>query len=261
MYQTVLFSIEDHVAAITFNRPNQMNSFNDVMSEELAEITTMIKSDLSVRAVLLKGAGKLFMAGGDISFFQKKLDRMPEGVQKIVRALNMSILNLMKMKAPVVASVHGSVAGVGMSFMMAADLVIAATTTRFTMAYSGIGVSPDGGASYHLPRIVGSKKAMEWLLLSELFTAEEALKAGLINWAVSENELEMLTNQLILKLSKGPTQAFGQIKQLVNDTWEETLENQLAREGHAFEFCSTTTDFKSGVNCFLEKKQPEFVGE
>jgi 2-(1,2-epoxy-1,2-dihydrophenyl)acetyl-CoA isomerase len=144
MSDTMLFSITDHIATISFNRPAAMNSFDKQMGDELLVITDKVRADKSIRAVVLNGAGHLFMAGGDIRFFHENMDVMPEGVMHIVRALNASILNLTQMAKPVIASVHGSVAGVGMSLMMACDLAIAAENTKFTMAYSGIGISPDG---------------------------------------------------------------------------------------------------------------------
>ena len=180
---------------------------------------------------------------------------------KIVRTLNATIHNLMHMPKPVLASVHGSVAGVGISLMLATDLVIAAENTKFTTAYSGIGISPDGGCSFQLPRLVGAKKAMEWLLLSDIFDAYEAKNQGLINWVVSEDQLEKNTHKILTRLAKGPAQSYASIKRLVNSTWQETLSNQLEEEGRAFAACSVTQDFQSGVKGFLTKKQVEFVGK
>lgn len=261
MFETILYSVTDHLATIAFNRPESMNAFDNKMADELVLITDEIRANPSIRAVLLCGTGHLFMAGGDLKFFHDRLDTMPAGVMKIVRALNASILNLMQMPKPVLASVHGSVAGVGMSFLLASDLVIAANTTKFTMAYSGIGISPDGGASFHLPRLVGVKKAMEWLLLSEVFDAEEAKQCGLINWTVPDESLKEETQRILNRLANGPTQSYSQIKKLVNETWQTDLTAQLEKEGRAFEACSVTTDFKSGVTSFLQKKKPAFMGK
>ncbi len=260
MLETLLFSAKDHIATITFNRPAAMNCFNKQMADELRNITDQVRADHSIRAVLLNGAGKLFMAGGDIHFFHEALDAMPACVMEIVRALNASITNLMQMPKPVLASVHGSVAGVGVSLMAACDLVIAADNTKFTMAYSGIGVSPDGGASYNLPRLVGAKKAMEWILLPDLFDAQTAYTHGLINFIFPQDMLAEETQRLVTRLANGPTQSYSHIKRLMNETWSNTLETQLEREGRAFEACSTTTDFRTGVSSFVKKSKPEFVG-
>lgn len=261
MTETLLFSVKDRIATISFNRPNAMNSFDRQMADELEALTEQVRLDSSIHAVLLNGAGQLFMAGGDIRFFHDTLEQMPKGVMKIVRTLNASIINLMRMPKPVVASVHGSVAGVGVSLMMACDLVIAAEQTKFTMAYSGIGISPDGGASFNLPRLVGSKKAMEWLMLSDVFDAQTALTQGLVNWVVPGDKLAEETQKLLTRLAKGPTQSYAQVKRLVNTTWQNSLETHLEQEGVSFESCSATADFKAGVTGFLHKSKPEFVGK
>ncbi|MHB1948004.1 MAG: enoyl-CoA hydratase/isomerase family protein [Gammaproteobacteria bacterium] len=261
MLDTLLFSKTDDIATITFNRPKAMNCFNRAMADELEVITEKVRADTSIRAVVLNGAGGLFMAGGDIHFFHDKIGEMPADVMKIVRTLNASILNLTQMPKPVLASVHGSVAGVGVSLMMACDLVIAAEETKFTLAYSGIGITPDGGASFNLPRLVGPKKALEWIFLSDVFDAKTALLHGLINWVVPAEKLIEETQRLIMRLAKGPTQSYARAKQLVNETWKYGLETQLEQEGRAFEACSVTADFKAGVSGFLEKRRPEFVGK
>lgn len=261
MTETLLFSKQENMATITFHRPSAMNAFDGHMADELANITEMVANDDSIRAVLLNGSGRLFMAGGDIQFFYQQLDTMPAGVMKIIQALNVSITHLMTMQKPVLASVHGSVAGVGVSLMMACDLVIAAENTKFTMAYSGLGISPDGGASYNLPRIVGTKKAMEWLLFPDIFSAHEAKSHGLINWAVTEDQLENQTQYLMKRLANGPTKSYANTKNLVNQTWRHSFEEQLEIEAIAFESCTTSADFKSGVTHFIHKTKPVFLGK
>lgn len=260
MYETLLFSIKDSIATITFNRPDMMNAFDGRMADELEQVTEQVYLDDSIRAVLLNGSGHLFMAGGDIKFFCDRLGVMPAGVMKIVRTLNASIMNLMHMPKPVLASVHGSVAGVGISLMLACDLVVAAEHTKFTSAYSGIGISPDGGCSFQLPRLAGPKKAMEWLLLSDIFDAVEAKTHGLVNWVVPQDKLAEETQRILTRLTNGPTRSYKQIKKLVNSTWQNTIESQLEQEGRAFETCSATADFKAGVSGFLAKKRVEFKG-
>lgn len=261
MNHTVLFSVDNHIATIIFNRPLAMNTFDDVMADELEEITETTRLDNTIRAVLLKGAGQLFMAGGDIRFFYNNLANMPKNVKNIIRKLNIIITNLMYMPKPVVACVHGSVAGVGMSLMMACDLIIAAEKTKFTLAYSKIGITPDGGASFNLPRLVGNKKAMEWVLLSDIFDSKTAHLHGLVNWVVSDEKLEDETQRLLTRLAHGPTQSYARAKRLINETWQNSLETHLESEGRMFEECTTTMDFKAGVNNFLEKSQPEFIGK
>lgn len=255
---TLLYSLVDGIATITFNRPEAMNSFNKEMAEELEVLTNHVKSDAAIRALLLNGTGDLFMAGGDLRFFHEQLSSMPKGVMKIIRTLNASILNLMEMPKPVVASVHGSVAGVGMSFMLACDLVIAADNTKFTTAYSNIGITPDGGLTYHLSRLVGAKKAMEWLLLSGVFDATTAQSYGLINWVVAPEILREETRRVMQRLAVGPMQSYAHTKRLINSTWDHDLASQLELEALAFETCCATKDFGIGVKAFLQKKKPVF---
>ncbi len=261
MTETLLFSKQENIATITFNRPSVMNTFDARMADELAFVLKEVTNDDSIRAVLLNGAGHLFMAGGDIQFFHDHLDKMPTGVMEIINALNFSITQLMSMPKPVLASVHGSVAGVGVSLMMACDLVMAAENTKFTMAYSGLGISPDGGASYNLPRMVGAKKAMEWLLLSDIFNANEAKSYGLINWVVPPDQLKEQTSHLMQRLANGPTKSYANTKKLVNHTWQHALEKQLEIEGLAFKACTTSADFRSGVTNFMKKTRPVFLGK
>ncbi len=261
MSNLILMSIQNNVAIISFNRPEAMNSLNYEMAEELASITDQIIYDNTIRAVLLRGAGPLFMAGGDIRFFHQSLETMPKGVLKLVRCVNGSISNLLNTTKPVVACVHGSVAGIGMSFMMAADLVIAGENTQFTMAYSKLGISPDGGATYFLPRIVGYKKAMELALLSEVINAKQAQDLGLINWIAPENQLEENTIHILNKLTNGPTKAYALTKQLIRQSGHNSLEQQLEAEAASFSHLSQTVDFRTGVNSFLNKTKPEFVGK
>ena len=260
MYETFLYTVNDSIATITFNRPDAMNSFNVKMSDELKIITEEVKNNPAIRAVLLNGAGKLFMAGGDIQAFYSMLDQMPGAMYTIIQSLNTSIMNLMQMPKPVLASVHGSVAGVGLSFMMACDLVIAADNTKFTMAYSGIGISPDGGATFNLPRLVGTKKAMELILMSDLFDAHTAQTYGLVNWVVAPDKLAEETQRLLKRLAAGPTQSYMRAKKLVNEAWQNDLGKHLEIEGRAFTECTATRDFKTGVTGFIKKQKAEFIG-
>lgn len=260
MPKSVLLLIDKNIATITLNRPEAMNSFNQNVAKDLLEVTTDVRNNKSIRAVILNGNGPCFMAGGDIRMFNEMMDSMPKGVDEMIDLLHRSIANLMNMPKPVLACVHGSVAGAGVSLMMACDLVIAADDTKFTLAYSGIGMSPDGGATYNLPRLVGNKKAMEWLLLSDMFDAQTAQTFGLINWSVSSSELAQQSQKIISKLVRGPSHSFAHIKRLVNATWDHSLEKQLAEEGKAFADCTVSADFRIGVESFLQKKRPEFAG-
>lgn len=258
--QTILYEVSNNIATITFNRPTAMNALNPQMADELARVTEQTLLDKSIRAVLIKGAGELFMAGGDIRFFYDTLDTMPAEVLPVVRKVNASILNLIGMPKPVIACVHGSVAGIGLSFMLAADLVIAAEGTQFTTAYSKIGLTPDGGLSYTLPRLVGVKKAMELLLLANVFDANKAYELGLVNHLATQDTVFSEGDRLIQQLAQGPTNSYAKMKQLVHSSMTAGLAAQLEAEAHAFVAATVTEDFREGVAAFVTKAKPQFKG-
>lgn len=193
--------------------------------------------------------------------FHANLSRMPGMVAEMAGELHRAILALRGALKPVVASVHGAVAGAGMSLMAAADIVIAAADTRFTMAYSAIGASPDGGSTYFLPRLIGYQRTMELMLLSEPVAADTLLGMGLVNRVVPATELERATRDLISRLAKGPTRAYGETKTLVNQSFDRALAAQLDAEAQAFARCAATRDFGEGVAAFVEKRKPAFKGE
>ena len=174
--------------------------------------------------------------------------------------LHRAVLALREAAQPVIAAVHGAVAGAGMSLLAAADLAIAADGTKFSMAYSAIGTSPDGGSTWFLPRLVGARRAMELLLLSEPFDAATALRYGLVNRVVPVDELEAIAAQLARHLAGGPARAHAEIKALVNRSFETTLPAQLDAEAAAFARCAATRDFNEGVTAFVGKRKAKFEG-
>ena len=220
-----------------------------------------IQKDRAVRAVLLRGEGRVFCVGGDIKAFADNLDDMPGEIPNTMEVLNSLIVLMRNLAKPIVVSVHGAVAGVGLSFLMAADLAIAAESTQFTLAYANIGLTPDGGASYFLPRIVGQRRAMQLAMLPEKIGSKEALSLGLLNWVAADSELETMTMELIKKLAHGPTKAYGLMKRWINQSCHASLEDHLQSEIHAFTECTMTQDFRHGVEGFLNKKQAVFEGK
>jgi len=260
MSETVLYSVADGVATITLNRPQVLNALDPQMIVQLRAACERAEHDAAARAVVLRGAGPAFLAGGDVVYFRANLARMPTLVREGGTHLNHAVLALRRAPKPVLASVHGAVAGAGVSLMVAADLAIAAEGTKFTVAYSKIGTSPDGGATHFLPRLVGARRALELMLLSDAFDAQAALKLGLVNWVVSAEQLGSETEAIARRLALGPTQAFGEIKRLVNESPDQTLAAQLEAEIEAFARCAGTRDFAEGVTAFVEKRKPNFKG-
>lgn len=261
MNENVLYDLADGVATITFNRPQVMNALDATMIVRLREACEQAEHDDRARVILMRGAGPVFLAGGDVAAFHADLPRMPDMVPKIAGELHRAILALRRALKPVVASVHGVVAGAGMSLMAAADIVIAAADTRFTVAYSKIGTSPDGGSTFFLPRLVGYQRAMELMLLSETLDAETLRGMGLVNRVVPAAELESRTRELIASLAAGPARAYGETKTLANQAYDRSLAEQLAAEVQAFARCAGTRDFAEGVTAFVEKRKPVFKGE
>jgi 2-(1,2-epoxy-1,2-dihydrophenyl)acetyl-CoA isomerase len=258
--ELVTLTVENHIAVITFNRPEHMNALNREMIIHLNELTSQVKKDPYVRILVLRGLGEVFMAGSDLHEVNKDMDTMMSESSYLARQFNAATLALREMDKIVLACVHGLVAAQGMSLMLASDLVIASDKTRFSLGYCNIATSPTGGITMQLPRLIGNKKAMELLLLSEMFDAEKAEKMGLVNWVVPHAELSDYVYQIVERIKHGPTLAYMQTKFLVNSAWQNKLTSQLELEAESFVKTVSSRDFKTAVSAFLNKRQPEFEG-
>jgi 2-(1,2-epoxy-1,2-dihydrophenyl)acetyl-CoA isomerase len=261
----VLIDITDGIATVTLNRPQALNALDTAMAEALPAALSRCEEDPAVRAVVLRGAGDNFMAGGDIKMFGALL-KEPDGprrayFERLIHQVHYSILLLRRMPKPVVAAVKGAAAGFGVSLVLACDMALAADDAVFTLAYCQIGTSPDGGSTFHLPREVGRKKAMEIALLGDRFSATDAESAGIINRAVTSANLEAETAKLANRLAAGPTQAYGRTKQLLNAALDSSLETQLQAEAERFAASALTKDFAEGVTAFVGKRKPVFTGK
>lgn len=248
------------IATITINRPEVMNALNVPLAEALRDVALEIRDDARVRCVVLRGSGRAFIAGGDLASFAKDFEVADQVADKLLNALHVLVETLRNIDAPVIASVHGAVAGAGLSLMAACDLVIAAQGTRFMIAYDRIGASPDCGGTYFLPRLLGRNKAAQLMFLSETLDAEAALAAGLIYKVVAADDLETSTAELAIRLANGPTQAYGNYKRLVEKTYDRSLPEQLEAERNAFSANTRTADFREGVSAFLGKRPAQFKG-
>ncbi len=264
MPDSILLERAGPVATLTLNRPDALNTLDFAMMEALVSHTAALAADQSLRCVVLKGAGRHFMAGGDLRTFAEMLP-LPGMERKarftaLIGRLHAAIENLQRMPHPVVASVHGAVAGFGLSLMNACDLAIAADDAFFASAYRHIGLTPDGGGSYTLPRVVGVKKAMEIMLLGERFDAQQALALGLVNRVVPLAELDAATAVVVNALVAGPRLATANAKRLLNQSLGNTLSGQLNAEAESFGACTADDDFVEGIRAFVEKRPPRFGG-
>ncbi|MEP6942208.1 MAG: enoyl-CoA hydratase-related protein [Betaproteobacteria bacterium] len=262
MNSTLQSSRDGAVATLTLNRPASLNALDLDMIEALVAQTTALAADPSVRCVIVNGAGKHFMAGGDIRWFASELSLSPEARQQrfaaIITRVHAVIESIHRMPQPVIASVHGAVAGFGLSLLGACDLAIAADDAYFTSAYRHIGSTPDGGSTWTLPRLVGTRKAMEMVLLAPRFNAAEALRIGLVNSIVGCDELAAATTAMAEAIASGPPLAIANAKRLINQSLGRSLSEQLAAEAASFGACAATDDFAEGIRAFLEKRPPRF---
>lgn len=260
-YQTLQFELRDAVANVTFNRPNSFNAMNMRMSQELLDIGIRCDEDPAIRAVLFTGAGEqAFCAGGDLSEFKDDLDKLPTRLKAMTAYLHAAITRLARMDAPVVAAVNGVAAGAGMSFVSACDLVIAADSAKFQMAYTRAGLTPDGSGTYFLPRILGVRRTMELALLNRQLSAQEALEWGLVNRVVPAAECLSEATSIANQLASGPTRAYGGVKKLLQSSLNDSLEGQMEHETRVIAEAGRSEDGREGIKAFTEKRSPEFQG-
>ncbi|MDH3232658.1 MAG: enoyl-CoA hydratase-related protein [Alphaproteobacteria bacterium] len=265
--QAVIYGSADGIGTITLNRPPALNALNAEMVTGLAEAVRAAGADDSARVVVVTGAGDHFMAGGDIKWFKDQIDAEPDKAvikrefEAFIHPVHEVITAMRAMPKPIVAAVRGACAGFGVSLAAACDLAVAADDAFFTLAYCHIGVSPDGGSTFALPRAVGLKRAFEIALLGDRFDAEAAKAAGLINKVVPAAEFDDAVAKLAARLAAGPSHAYGNTKALLNASLGSSLAEQLDAEAKSFAECAATLDFAEGVTAFVEKRPAKFTGQ
>lgn len=265
MTDKILVDISDNIAWITFNRPEARNALDLEMREAFVGILADLEQDDSVRCLVIRGAGKSFLAGGDVKTMYEATQSMTaeERYKQRLHSMHVTdyrIQTLRRMPKPVLASVHGACAGGGLSLVGACDLAIAAEGTKFTFAFSKIGVSPDGGSSFFLPRLMGMKKAFELAFLSDLFDADTAQEIGLVNWVVPQDKLAEETERIAKRLASSATKALGNTKALLNASLTNTIEQQMTLETRSLAECMMSDDHVEGVTAFVEKRKAVFKG-
>jgi 2-(1,2-epoxy-1,2-dihydrophenyl)acetyl-CoA isomerase len=250
------------VATLVIDRASALNTLDFALMEALLEGISGVARDDSIRVLVITGAGKHFMAGGDLRSFAGLLDRPGAERGAVFRGLfarlHAAIETLHRMPQITIAQARGAVAGFGLSLLCACDLAVASENAYFSAAYRHVGLSPDGGGTWALPRIVGTRKALEIMLLAERFDAAEALRLGIVNRVVPDVELEAAVAQWASNLVGGPLEALRATKRLVRTSSERTLSEQLDAEAARFVACVASDDFAEGVNAFLGKRPPRF---
>jgi 2-(1,2-epoxy-1,2-dihydrophenyl)acetyl-CoA isomerase len=248
------------IATVTVNRPEVLNALDAATAQALQAVVAPLAARTDLRCIVLNGAGRAFMAGGDLAGFAADFDKASDTVNALLDALECVIAVFRHHPAPVLASVHGAVAGAGVSLVAACDLVVAAENTQFLLAYNKIGAPPDCGGSYFLPRLIGERKAAALMYLSETWSAAQAKDNGLINRVVRDDQLASTTAKLAETIAQGPTSAFSQYKALVRDGHHKSLSEQLAAERKAFCDATKTDDFRAGVTAFIARAKVTFKG-
>jgi 2-(1,2-epoxy-1,2-dihydrophenyl)acetyl-CoA isomerase len=259
-YQHLLLERADQVATITLNRPDAFNAFNLALVRELFDLVLEVDEDPGVRCVVITGAGKAFCAGGDVKDFADNLPRIGVLIKELTTYLHGAVSRLVRSPKPVVTAVNGIAAGGGFSLALAGDMVVAAESARFTMAYSRIAATPDGSSSYFLPRLIGVRRAIELYYTNRVLSATEALEWGLVNRVVPDADFKGAVQKLAGELAQGPTKALGGAKLLFHQSTHESLETQMELEAQAIARSGYTEDFKNGVTAFANKKTPTFQG-
>jgi len=256
---TIIVKKEGNVTLLTLNRPAVFNSFNREMSLELQKQLDVCANDKSVRAIILTGDGKAFCAGQDL---QEAVAGGDLTIEKIVSEhYNPIIHKLRSIEKPIVCAVNGVAAGAGANIALACDIVIAGSSTSFIQAFSRIGLIPDSGGTFFLPRLIGFGKASALMMLGDKISGVDAEKMGMIYKSVEDAELLSTAMQLAQTLGNMPTVGIGLTKRLLNESMRNDLNEQLIAEMHVQAIAAKTYDHKEGVKAFLEKRKPEFKGE
>jgi len=255
------YEVRGHVGYITLNRPDAANALSAEVARQLDQAALRCDENVDIRAVLLTGAGRMFCGGGDLkAFASQPPEELPAYLKSVTLYFHQALHRFARMRAPLVIAVNGNAGGGGMSLALAGDIVLAAESARFTMAYTRVGLTPDGSSTYSLPRLVGLRRAAELMLTNRTLSAREAEQMGLITRAVPDAELLPQAEDLVQELALGATRAFGGVKRLLYSSATASLAEQMELETEWIAEVARTRDAHEGINAFLSKRAPKFAG-
>ncbi|RDH75841.1 enoyl-CoA hydratase [Mycolicibacterium moriokaense] len=256
-FQTITLEQAGPIARLTLNRPDAANGMNDIMTRELAEAAALCDTE-ATKVVVITGSGRFFCAGGDLKSFATAPSRGAH-IKGVADALHRAISTFARMDAVVITAVNGTAAGAGFSLAVTGDLVLAAESASFTMAYTKVGLSPDGSSSYFLPRLIGMAKTKELMLTNRTLSAQEASQWGLVTEVVPDAELAARADQLAAQMASTAAGSNGAVKALMLATFSNGLEEQMELEGRAIALRAESADGREGVDAFMAKRKPDFA--
>jgi 2-(1,2-epoxy-1,2-dihydrophenyl)acetyl-CoA isomerase len=260
-HETIDLTMDGPAARILLNRPDALNAWNEQFGQDLRDAVTTVAGDDAIRAVLITGAGRGFSSGADLKEQRGADDGgLPDLSARLKEVYHPIITGLREMPKPVVSGVNGPAVGIGCSLALAADLIVAAESAYFLLAFVNIGLVPDGGSTAFIPARVGYARAAEMAMLGERVPAKQALDWGLINQVVADDELESASSALLDRLANGPTRSYAGAKRLLNRRLYADLTGQLEAEADAQKEQGQSKDFIEGVMAFVEKREPDFTG-